>query len=104
MDSANSGKIVVKVDPDIQELIPEFLKNRNEDVAKIFSALKTNNFRTIETVGHQMKGSGGGYGFQRLSEIGASLESEAKNENSEKVWDLTTQLSDYLKRLEIVFE
>jgi HPt (histidine-containing phosphotransfer) domain-containing protein len=36
-------------------------------------------FDRLRTLGHNMKGSATGYGFPVLSEIGASLESAAKN-------------------------
>ncbi|MBI5186478.1 MAG: Hpt domain-containing protein [Nitrospinae bacterium] len=104
MGLTQNEKIIVRVDPDIQDLIPDFLKMRRDDIKSIQSALLKNDLRTIEILGHSMKGSGGGYGFDRISEIGGVLEIAAKNDNKEGIRKQTADLSNYLDRVEVVFE
>ncbi len=70
----NRDRIVVQVNPDIEELIPEFLQRRHTDIAAISDALKKGDYETIRILGHSMKGSGGGYGFDAISDIGRRLE------------------------------
>jgi len=53
-------------------------------------------------MGHQMKGSGTGYGFAAITEIGRSLESAAKQEASDGIRTQIAALTDYLNRVEIV--
>jgi CheY-like chemotaxis protein len=86
----------------IGELIPGYLKNRRADLLSLGAALEKTDFSAIQVVGHQMKGSGTGYGFLALSEIGRSLELAAKEETAEGVRAQISALSDYLDRVEIV--
>jgi HPt (histidine-containing phosphotransfer) domain-containing protein len=95
-------KIIVKVDPEIADLVPGFLKNREKDIENMESCLGTQNFEEIERLGHSMKGSGAGYGFDGISEIGKFIEMVAKEKDIEKIKKGIEELRDYLSRVEIV--
>ncbi len=97
-------KIIVHADPDIEELIPDFLANRREDLISIKEFLKKNDLESIRILGHSMKGSGGGYGFDHISEIGGLIEEAANTGDVEKIKLGVEQLSSYLDRLEVVYE
>jgi HPt (histidine-containing phosphotransfer) domain-containing protein len=101
---AEEEKIVVKVDPEIADLIPGFLNNRKKDIENMGSCLKVKDFEQIERLGHGMKGSGAGYGFYGISEIGKSIEIAAKEKNIEAIKKEIENLKDYLDRVEIVSE
>ena len=99
-----SDKITVTIDSDLEELIPGFLENRKKDLENLVKAAKIKDFKTIQSVGHSLKGVGGGYGFDRISEIGAVLEEAGKNSSLDSTNEQISQLKDYMSRLEIVFE
>ncbi|MFW6001527.1 MAG: Hpt domain-containing protein [Halanaerobium sp.] len=94
----------VYVDPDLEFLIPKFLENREEDIKNLEKLLKESEFDQIRIIGHSMKGSGGGYGFDYLTEIGAQIEKEAELKNEEKISNLIAKLKKYLDNLEIVYQ
>jgi HPt (histidine-containing phosphotransfer) domain-containing protein len=96
-------KIIIQVDPDLEELIPGFLENRNSDVEKLRSALDDNDFENLRSIGHSIKGVGGGYGFDLMSELGADIESAAKESNADEIREKINQLDDYLQRVEIEY-
>jgi histidine phosphotransfer protein HptB len=96
-------KIIVKVDPDLEDLIPGFLENRKLDVDKLRSALDQNSFEDLRSIGHSIKGVGGGYGFDLMSEYGANIEMAAKESNADEVLENINKLDDYLKRLEVEY-
>jgi hypothetical protein len=73
-----AGKIVVTVDPDFETLVPGYLENRQCDLHRIEAALKKGDCSTIESLGHNMKGSGGTYGLRAITNIGLVLERAAK--------------------------
>lgn len=100
----NKEKIVVHVDADIEELVPGFLQNMREDVKTILHALEKGDYETIRILGHSMRGSGGGYGFDAISDIGHSVEDAAKGENSEEIKKLANELSSHLDRVEVVYD
>ena len=104
-DEGNDGeRIVVEIDPDLEDLIPGYLANRRKDAQVIQEALNNKDFEQIQRMGHTMKGSGGGYGFDFISAIGLTLEEGAKGNNDEKIKDSLTNLCDFLDRVEVVYK
>ncbi len=99
-----SAKTVVKIDRDLEDLIPGYLEKRLMDVTSIREAAGKNDLETIRILGHTMKGSGGGYGFDRITEIGRQLEEAAKTGNSEKCLQHANELADYLTHLTITYQ
>ncbi len=100
----SDDKIVVIVDEDLEELIPGFLQNRDNDVQKLRDALAGEDVGTLQSIGHSLKGVGGGYGFDVLSEIGAKIEIAAKESNVGGIEELINEMADYLERIEVVYE
>lgn len=96
--------IVVTIDPDLEELIPGFLENRHRDVQNLKTASVANDFETLRSTGHSLKGVGGGYGFNRITEIGAEIEASAKMKDIEKINKHISALEEYLNKIEIRFE
>ncbi len=96
--------IKVVVERDLESLIPGFLQRRRDDVDKLRSALEAQDFDAIRIIGHSMKGTGGGYGFDGLSGIGAAIETGAKSANMQIVGEEVTNLEHYLDCLQVEFE
>lgn len=97
-----SEKIIVSIDPDLEDLIPGFLENRVRDVASIRTLLETGDFDEIRILGHSMKGAGGGYGFDRITELGDIIESACVAGDSTAIGRANDELEDYLSRVEPV--
>ena len=51
-----------------------------------------------------MKGSGAGYGFDVITDIGGSLEQAAKNKDTQKIQQQIDKLAAYIKGLEVKYE
>lgn len=103
-ETNGKDRILVRTDVLFKDLVPRFLNNRRKDVIAIHKALKTGNFEAIQILGHKMKGDGGGYGFDAISEIGAALEQAARNHDSETIRRYAEELSDYVERVEVVYD
>lgn len=101
--SQNSERTTIHADPDLKELIPEFLRNRHNDIMVIHDAVIQCNFETVRILGHSMKGSGGGYGFDTISDIGLAIEQAAKNKDPEEIKKQTTKLAIYLDNIDVVY-
>ena len=95
--------LTVEISRDLQEIVPIFLDNRRKDVQILRHALSTQDFRTVQTLGHRMKGDGGGFGFDRISEIGAAMERAAKLEDRSTIEQHIVQLENFLKRVAVVY-
>lgn len=99
-----SEKIIVQTDPDLADLIPGFLNNRVTDVASIRTLLGERDFDAIRLLGHSMKGAGGGYGFDKITELGDQIEVAALAADSAAIATANDELADYLSRVEPVSE
>jgi HPt (histidine-containing phosphotransfer) domain-containing protein len=97
-------KIIVHIDPEIADLIPVFFENRHKDIKTIGEALTQGDFETIKIIGHNMKGSGGSYGFDAISDIGKSLEQTAITQDTVGIKKYLQDLSAYLDGVEMVYK
>lgn len=98
------GKNIVYVDEDLKELIPGFLENRYEDITNLKTALHDKDFETLRKMGHSIKGVGGGYGFDYVTELGYNIEEAAKAEDVSNISKLIDELKDHLDKVEIKYE
>jgi HPt (histidine-containing phosphotransfer) domain-containing protein len=99
-----NGAIQVRVDADLEELMPRFMENRGEDIRSIKSALAVGDFETIATLAHGLKGSGGGYGFDEITRIGIALERAAQARSGADIQKSLDHLGLYLAQVEIIYE
>jgi len=97
-------KIFLKIDRDIEELIPGYLKNRRLDIDKISTAVDEGDFETARNLGHAMKGNGKSYGFEEISRIGLAIENSGIQKEPEIIRRELEKLLDYLNRIHITYE
>ncbi len=95
-------RIRIQMDPDLADLIPDYLQRRRKDHASMVSALETGDLEHVRVTGHSIKGSGAAYGFDELTTIGAELEQAAKAGEQEVIRGLLDRLGDYLERVELI--
>lgn len=95
--------ITVEVDCEVESIVPEFLENRKKDCLLINSLLEVNSFSEIRALGHRMKGAGGSFGFDDISEIGEVIEEAAMAGDKKTISSSVLQLSDYLARVVVVY-
>jgi HPt (histidine-containing phosphotransfer) domain-containing protein len=95
--------ITVIVDRDLEDLIPGFISNRRRDTERIEAALEQGDFDAIRIVGHSMKGSGGGYGFDAITDLGARIEKAALDLDSGAIAAVNRELRDYLQLVNVEF-
>ena len=75
---------------------PAFLANRWLDLAKMRDALAASDFATVQTIGHNCKGTGVGYGFPDISSLGSAIEAAARNLNSDKLQESLREFERYI--------
>jgi PAS domain S-box-containing protein len=102
--STPAAAIRIQGNPDLRDLMPRFLDSRRRDLDAMREALKHSNLDAIRVLGHNMKGSGGGYGLPEITVIGASLESAARRQDDDDVRKQLGVLSEYLAHVEVVYE
>ena len=94
---------MVEISRDLEDIVPIFLNNREKDLQTLRDALTQQDFGTLQTLGHRMKGDGGGYGFDRITEIGATMEQAAKQQDGPMIAEKIGQLEEFLRRVSVVY-
>jgi signal transduction histidine kinase/CheY-like chemotaxis protein len=87
---------VVEVESWLKPVIPAYLEKRRADLVKLKTALEQGDYDTVRTLGHQMAGSGAGYGFAKITEIGGALEESALAGDTPRIRNGIVQLERYL--------
>jgi HPt (histidine-containing phosphotransfer) domain-containing protein len=103
MNKDDTQRIVVKVDPDLEPIIPQFLQNTGDDIKTINRGLEQADFSTVQRTGHSMKGYGSGFGFHFISEVGKRIEDAAREKNREEIAKGVSELEKYLEQVEIIY-
>ena len=99
----NGERILIHADIDLEDLTPGFLENQKRDADKIKFLLESDDYESIQRIGHSMRGSGGGYGFDEISNIGTGIEQAAKERNKGEVLRQAEALLRYLSCIEVVY-
>ena len=85
----------------LAQRIPAYLENCRQNVIVLREAMDRADFEAVTILGHNLRGSGGGFGFQAITDLGASLEQAARDANLDEVRGLLGALSNYLDSLEV---
>ena len=93
--------IHIEVDPELLDLVPGFLRNRQTDVEVLTRAVAERDLETARVVGHRLRGAAGGYGFAALGTLGARIEQAASQGCVEDIARVVAEMVDHLARLEI---
>lgn len=102
MDAGSSaGKITVVCDADLEDLIPGYLEDRKVECQSIKNLAVNGEFGMVRTTAHGMKGSGGSYGFPKISEIGRDMEIAAGKGNLDDILKQIDALDAYLQAVEV---
>jgi HPt (histidine-containing phosphotransfer) domain-containing protein len=87
----------------MRALIEEFLADAAADLAAMRQALARGELDTVRVLGHSLKGSGGGYGFDALTDLGRAVEAAAVRADTDALDDLFRRLEKYLARVVIQY-
>ena len=75
IDNNDSAPIVSKLsgDPDFEDIVEIFIENLRKRQMDIQNALKNKDWVELDSLCHQLKGSGGGIGFPIISEVAGEI-------------------------------
>ena len=97
------GGITVEIDAELEPVVPEYLINRQRDCALIEELLLAGRVHEIQSLAHLMKGSGGSYGFDEISEIGEALELATLRGDAHGIRAAVARLEGYLGGLKFIY-
>jgi HPt (histidine-containing phosphotransfer) domain-containing protein len=93
----------IEVDEILSPIVPEFLEKRRRDCELIRNLLAKGDFNEIRVIGHRMKGAGGSYGFDEVSEIGERMELASLTADEQTIQAEMERLSNYLKQVKVIY-
>jgi signal transduction histidine kinase/DNA-binding response OmpR family regulator len=93
---------VVSVDASLSEIIPWYLETRRADLQASFAALAAKDYDRVRSLGHNLRGTGAGYGFPKLSQFGEAIEAAAQRTDAAAIEAQFKELSLYLDDVEWV--
>lgn len=84
----------------IAQLVPAYLERRVSDVQTMEEALRADDLAAIQRIAHNLKGTGSGYGFSEITEIGRRMETAAKAGGRSEIRACLSDLTEFLHTLE----
>lgn len=95
--------IIERIDPDLEELMERFFTSSKKDLEAMQSALDMKDFETLTRLGHTAKGTGYGYGFRGMGDIGLALEDASKASDAGAAQAQVDRMAYYLDNVKVEF-
>ena len=87
-------------DPEFKALILEYLEYLDTSIKEIINThMVDKNFPVIRKFGHNLKGTGAGYGFSEFTEIGKKIEFAARDEEYDELMNLIPEFENMLNNV-----
>ncbi len=102
-ENENGEGPVVEVDSSLEDLMPEYMNQLEHDLEALRERFDEEDFEGIREIGHDIKGSGGGYGLERVTELGDRLERAARDEQPERIGQTLDDLEQFVANVTIEF-
>ena len=96
--------IKIEMQPGLEGIVPGYLASRKKEVPEMLALLGASDFGRLAVLGHQLKGSGGGYGFPDLTRLGAAMEESAKQQDRKAIREQLIEMSNYLNHVQLIGE
>tara|TARA_B100000700_G_scaffold153933_1_gene170854 strand:+ start:531 stop:809 length:279 start_codon:yes stop_codon:yes gene_type:complete len=84
-------------DEEWAEMQEMYINHTSKELEKIKTQLNLDSIDSIRTFGHNIKGSGGMYGFNEVTELGLLIETAAKEGNLDSIKSNLEVLEDFLE-------
>lgn len=93
----------VKVDSLIGDLVPGFIRNRRNELPLVEAMLSRQEFENLARFGHQLKGAGLNYGFQKLGYLGDRIEQESALRDVAALRNTIEEIRNHIDNVKIEF-
>ncbi len=89
----------VAPDEELMEIYREFDMSLSGKYRELSEAAAGKNYDTLSGIGHDLKGSGGAFGREKISMIGRQIEAAAKEKDDKTVRSLLDSLAEEIERI-----
>jgi HPt (histidine-containing phosphotransfer) domain-containing protein len=94
---------LVQVEDGMEDVVPGYLAKRRAEVPVYTEALARHDFDSIQRLAHKMRGTGAGYGFPVLTELGHVMEKAAVARDAARIRESINQLAVYLDSIDLKY-
>ena len=78
---------LLPISDEILALVPQYLASKDKQIEEARAALASGDFGPVRRFGHNLKGTGRGYGFPPIEEMGRELEQAAIEADAGRIAD-----------------
>lgn len=93
----------IKVESYLRDLVPGFLEHKLADADALRAAIEQRDYVTISQIGHRIRGEGGSYGFDAVTEMGAIFEQAAQRKDLDTVRNTLSEFIEYLDSVDVIY-
>ncbi|MCK4658614.1 MAG: Hpt domain-containing protein [Phycisphaerae bacterium] len=90
---------LVSEDESFADIVEDFVSDLGQRITEMANALGNSDFQSLKYLAHQLKGSGGGYGYPCLSEVADEIEQQALCEELPACQQSMNQLKAMVSRV-----
>ena len=92
----------VKIDEDLEPVIDDYVRAVKSDCRSLVKALRKRDLDTVYGIGHDLKGSGNGYGLNQVTRIGRAICDQARTKNLAGLVEEIRNLNHYIQNVIII--
>lgn len=83
--TARTSVVSSALSEEVKALVPQYLASKEKQIGEARIALSSRDFGPIRRFGHNLKGTGRGYGFPRIEDLGREIEQAAAQGNAARI-------------------
>ena len=92
---------IVEVDEDLGDLLPLYFTSLQKQICNLKEGISKTDLTLCKRIGHNLKGSGGGYGFEHISTLGEKIEDAGTSGDVQTISDNIEKLEAYLGSIKV---
>jgi HPt (histidine-containing phosphotransfer) domain-containing protein len=96
MHMQGKSESVEELEDSVAAYRPVYLAKRQADLDKMRTALAAADFPVIQSIGHNCKGTGSGFGFPEISSLGLNIEQAAKASDADRLRECIDNLERFV--------
>lgn len=96
--------LIEYIDQDLEGLMERFFEVSRRDLDIMYGALDEGDYDSLIRLGHTAKGTGFGYGFTGMGNIGHAIELAAKAQDPDAIRSQLAVLADYIDTVKVEFK
>ncbi len=99
----NMEKIIVEIDSMLEELIPNYLKNRTSEIEELKVLYGKGDLASLGKLAHKIAGNSGSYGFHEMGQYAKEIENKCSEGSSEGISESINNIENYLANIEVKY-